>query len=349
MKVPHSLQLGVAAVALLKAVDAGLSGCPKSLAIQLTNVFQFGQIEFTYDSCVQDSSIGGYRAGIANFNTVDGSGWNVIKAYHKMTNDEDEFSKYDDAFQNNGKHSDTDSFDAFNGFCDIWKKAAQDTRFQWAQESVLKKIYFEKSQSEADDLGLALSISQAQLYDVAISHGTNSKSSSLGGMIKATNKNITADILGSSGSILNINSYEVNEIEWLKLFLQVRSAYDSAPGAKASIASYRYMIANMMSEYSNDDKKDRNIFNWSNKIDVLNDVGETGDVTCDNSYSSLTASLQVDQTTCNNYEECGNGNGDSDGNDEGDADDWWLFGSASSTHNIGIGMIFGMLAWLLVI
>ncbi|KAJ2803891.1 hypothetical protein H4R20_002712 [Coemansia guatemalensis] len=349
MKLPLSLTLGIAAVALLKTVDAGLAGCPKSLAIQLTNVFQFGQIEFTYNSCVQDSSIGGYRAGIANFNTVDGSAWNVIKAYHKMTNDDDEFSKYDDAFQNNGKSSGTQNSDLFSGFCDTWERASQNVNFQWAQESILEKKYFQKSQSEADDLGLELSISQAQLYDAAISHGTSSKGSSLGGMIKATNKNITTDILGSAGSILNINGYEVNEIEWLKLFLQVRSTYDSAPGAKASIASYSYMIDNMLSAYSNDDKKDRNVFNWGNKIDVLNDVGKPGDVTCTNTYSSLTASPQVDDTTCNNYKGCDNDNDNDNGNDEGGADDWWLFGSASSMHNIGTSLAISMSAWYLVV
>ncbi|PIA16417.1 hypothetical protein COEREDRAFT_23373, partial [Coemansia reversa NRRL 1564] len=147
------------------------SECSKSLAIQLTNVFQFGQIEFSYDTCVQDSSIGGYRAGIANFNTVDGSVWNVIKAYHKMTSNNDEFSNYDDALQNNGKNNDTESSDIFNRFCETWKSASQNVKFQSAQESVLEKKYYQKSQSEAEDLGLTLSISQAQLYDTSISHG----------------------------------------------------------------------------------------------------------------------------------------------------------------------------------
>ncbi|KAJ1728769.1 hypothetical protein LPJ61_003863 [Coemansia biformis] len=273
-------------MSLIGTVSAGLSGCPQNLAFQLSNVFQSGYITFSYGACTTDSTTGVCRAGIANFNTNDGSAWNVIQIYHGITGGKDEFTKYDSVLQSNAKtNTGGGSSDKLKGFCDAWRTAANRMSFQSSQGSVFTDKYFDPSQTMADKLGLTLSISQAQLYDAAISHGVSSKKSGLAGMIDTTNGNITKDISGVSGSMLEINGYKVDEIKWLQLFLKVRSSYSSAPGAQASIDSYTYMIKNMVATYTNSDKKDRGVFQWSDSIAILDNSGQSSEVNCANSYA----------------------------------------------------------------
>ncbi|KAJ2715114.1 hypothetical protein H4R19_001379 [Coemansia spiralis] len=273
------------AVSLSGAACAGLSGCPQNLAFQLTNVFQFGDITFVYDKCATDSVRGGYRAGIANFNTADGSAWSVINTYHGMTGGNDEFSKFDAVLQKRGKFDGSSSTSSsLDGFCTAWKAASKSSKFRSAQSSVFTDKYFDKSQSIADSLGLTLSVSRAQLYDAAISHGTGSQKNGLAGMIQATNKNITKDISGVSGSPLDIKGFQVDEVKWLQRFLSVRSAYTDAPGAKASVNSYNYIINNMLTAYTSSGK-DRSVFQWDIKLNALSDAGTKVSVDCEHNFS----------------------------------------------------------------
>ncbi|KAJ2726298.1 hypothetical protein H4S00_001889 [Coemansia sp. D1744] len=316
MKLTHSLVSALGA-AFLGTADAALSGCPKSLAIQLTNVLQAGQIEFPYGSCEKLSS-DEYVAGIARFSTKDGSAWKVINAYHSLTGGVDIFSQFDGVIV---KNSGGDSSINMNGFCNAWSSVGADQKFWSAQGSVFEKDYYNPSQSLADQLGLKLSIAQAQLYDAAIAHGIGSSSDELVGMIDATNKAITADISGSSSNTLTISGYRVDELEWLKRFLVTRAKYRDVHGTKASIDSYTYMINN-------------NEAAWGDKIYVLNDQGNEGDIDCNNSYvpystpdnntgSSATpssSSSSTDTDTTSVFNPYGDGDGDGDGDDDGDGD-----------------------------
>ncbi|KAJ2769405.1 hypothetical protein IWQ57_003119 [Coemansia nantahalensis] len=309
MKLSRVSPAAALAMSLLGTASAGLSGCPQNLAFQITNVAQFGKITFAFDACTVDKVRGGYRAGVANFNTADGSAWKVIQEYRRTTKGDDEFTPFDSVLQKSdtrrtssgrgdgsGSSNNDDEANSLDGFCDAWEAAAISRTFRSAQGSVFTDNYFDRSQSLADNLGLTLSISQAQLYDAAISHGTGTQKGGLLGMIQTTNKNVTANVPGVTGSLLTINGFKVDEIKWLQMFLNVRSAYTKAPGAKSSIDTYNSMIHNMMAAYTNSDNKDRTVFQWAGKINVLSNVAGMGNVSCENSYLDASAN---GPTTCN--------------------------------------------------
>ncbi|KAJ1849567.1 hypothetical protein LPJ70_000387 [Coemansia sp. RSA 2708] len=316
MKLARCSLASALAAALLGTANAGLSDCPKDLAFMLTNVLQAGQIQFPYASCEEDSS-GVYVAGIARFSTEDGSAWKVISAYHDITGGDDVFSQFDGVLAKNNGGSSSSNLD---GFCDAWTSVGTDQKFWSAQGTVFEKDYFNKSQSMADDLGVKLSITQAQIYDTAIAHGAGSSSDQLGGMIKTTNKGITEDISGDSSNSLDINGYTVDEVEWLKRFLVTRAKYKDVHGAKASIDSYTYMI-------------NKNETVWGSKVDVLNDKGAEGDVDCNNSYEpypkpnpnpgSSSSSSQTSSSTKSSHHHSTSSfdpYGDEQGNDDGEGD-----------------------------
>ncbi|KAJ2232748.1 hypothetical protein IWW45_004734 [Coemansia sp. RSA 485] len=256
---------------VIAGAQAGLSDCPKNLAFQLTNVFQIGQIKFQYSNCEKDDGGHGYAAGIANFCTGTGDAWDVVQTYHNITGGNDEFTKLDSVLADRAK-SGSGSTSGLSEFCPIWQSLATNQKFWSAQGSVFEKLYFNPSQKWADDLGLKLSVSQAALYDTAISRGASNSTGSLGGIIKATNKKITADVSGGdSNSTLKINGHSIDEIKWLGKFLDVRANYEDEGQSNVHIKSFKYIIK--LKEY-----------NWEHEIEVLNDQGKPGNVTCDNSY-----------------------------------------------------------------
>ncbi|KAJ1931584.1 hypothetical protein GGF37_007345, partial [Kickxella alabastrina] len=206
--------------------SAGLSECQKNLAIQQTNLFQLDSIQFDYGHCEKDDTGNGYSAGIANFCTGIGDLWEVIKIYHIATNGDDEFTIFDETLQKYANELNGTTA-GLKDFCKVWNKAAAVQEFMDAQDEILDSLYFKPSQEYSDKLGLNLSISQAQLYDTSISHGASNNSHSLGGMIELTNSRIGRDIGGNSTSTLQIGEFMVDEIEWLKEFLNVRAGYSS--------------------------------------------------------------------------------------------------------------------------
>ncbi|KAJ2783507.1 hypothetical protein H4R18_001640 [Coemansia javaensis] len=230
-------------VTLLGLAEADLSGCGRSLTFQHTNLFQFGQIQFSFSACTYDSTIGGYRAGVANFNTVDGSAWNVVKAYHAATDGSDELSPYDSWLQDPTQFSGSSRS---SGFCSAWKKAANNPDFLTAQATVFSSKYLKPTQSAIDKQGLSLGISEALMYDTAITNGVGSSQGSLGWLIANTNKQVLTDISGHSGNTLTVNGFDVDEIAWVQLFLTQRSAYSSATATAASTKSFRYMVTNIL-------------------------------------------------------------------------------------------------------
>ncbi|KAI7834422.1 lysozyme-like domain-containing protein [Kickxella alabastrina] len=252
------------------SVNAELADCPKNLAFQLTNVFQFGDIKSPYGNCELDTNGSGYSSGVANFNTAAGDTWQVIQAYHNLTGGNDEFSKYNTVLGERAKNRDG-SIAGLEGFCDAWKALALNTKFISAQGTVYDNLYFTPSQTQAKTLGLKLSVSLAAFYDTAVSRGSSDSAGSLGGIIKEAKKKVTSNKTGDSKSNLKINGYTIDEIEWLKMFLDVRAKYDSI-GKNVNIKSYKYII-------------EQKQYTWVDKIDVLNNKGKPGDVTCENSYN----------------------------------------------------------------
>ncbi|KAJ1721314.1 hypothetical protein LPJ53_004138 [Coemansia erecta] len=267
--------------------QAGLSDCPKNLAFQLTNVFQIGTIKFQYGNCEVDDDGHGYAAGIANFCTGTGDAWEVIQEYHNYTGGNDVFTQYDKVLAQRAE-DESGSTSGLSGYCDAWQSAVTSQKFWSAQGAIFDKLYFTPSQTFADNLGLKLSVSQAALYDTAISRGASNSTGSLGGIIKSTNAAFTANTSGDSNSTLKINGYSVDEIKWLSKFLTIRAKYEDDGAKSVNVLSFQYIIS----------KKE---YVWTHDIQVLNNEGKPGNLTCDNSY------LPYPDQKINSLATCGDG------------------------------------------
>ncbi|ORX65082.1 lysozyme-like protein [Linderina pennispora] len=257
---------------------SGNSACTKTLALKITNIYENGDTNFHYDYCENIKDGRGFTSGISGFCTGTADAWEVVQQYHKLTGGKDSFSKYDGVLKKYAQ-SGSDSTSGLDGYCSVWSKLGKsDAKFRKAQDSIRDSMYYNPSQKLADQLGLKLSISRAQLYDCGIQHGTGSDADGLAGLIKTTNASFKADAKGSSGSTLKINGHNVDEVAWLTKFLQVRTndllhpkEKENASGAWKEtlyrVKSYQYALS----------KKQ---YNWTKSVQVLDNDGKPVTVSC---------------------------------------------------------------------
>ncbi|KAJ2336924.1 hypothetical protein GGI00_000552 [Coemansia sp. RSA 2681] len=276
----RTLSVGLAVgLSLLVTANAALDGCAKTLALKVTNIYENGDPNFHYDYCENLHDGRGFTAGIAGFCSGTGDAWEVVQAYHKLTGG-DEFSKYDSVLKRYAENG-SDSTSGLDGYCALWGKLGNgDARFKKAQENVRDALYVTPAQQYSAKLGLRLTISQAQLYDAGIQHGTGNDPDGLGSLIKRTSAKFTSDKPGGSGSMLNINNNKVDEIVWLNEFLKVRTDDLLHPRERENqggnywaqtvyrVRSYQWAI--QQKEY-----------NWSNSVRVLDNDGKPTTVYCD--------------------------------------------------------------------
>ncbi|KAJ2848200.1 hypothetical protein IWW36_003442 [Coemansia brasiliensis] len=209
-------------VSIISSTTAALCGCSKDIALRLTNIYENGDTDFHYDYCENIKDGRGFTAGIAGFCTGTGDAWEVIQAYHKLTGGKDDFSPMDSVLQKYAADS-SSSTSGLGDYCSIWAKLGKsDIKFQQAQDSIRDNLYYNPSQKEADKLGLKFDISRGEIYDTGIQHGTDTDPDGLPSLINDTNQKFTSDETGSSGSTLTINGHKVDEIVWLKKFIEVR-------------------------------------------------------------------------------------------------------------------------------
>ncbi|KAJ2559316.1 hypothetical protein EV175_000403 [Coemansia sp. RSA 1933] len=263
----------ISAVALFEgaqAKSASLSTCAADITESLNNLLQSGQAATNFAQCSEDNSGNGYAAGMINFTTGSGDAWEVIKAYMDSDRYSNEFAAYADNIDTYVKGTGSTT-SGFSGFCSAWKKAADNTAFWTAQESVTSSTYYTPAMKLAGNLGVSLDVTKAAIYDSAIVDGPGDDSTSVGGIIDATNNSINEDmdVSGSSNHTIMVNGYKVNEIKWLELFLKQRVSTNS--DNKANAASYNYIISN--GDYS-----------WSSdSITALDDSGNKHTIKCSTS------------------------------------------------------------------
>ncbi|KAI9506367.1 hypothetical protein GGI25_006108 [Coemansia spiralis] len=135
----------------------------------------------------------------------------------------------------------------FSGFCAAWKKAA-DNEFQNAQSSIVTEVYYAPAMKLAGKLNVTLDVTKAAIFDSVIVDGPGSSGSNVGGIISDTNDSIKKNTTGGSKHNLMIGEYKIDEIKWLKIFLNQR--VEANPGSKASAASYNYIISHEEYEWS---------------------------------------------------------------------------------------------------
>ncbi|KAJ2896803.1 hypothetical protein GGI21_000176 [Coemansia aciculifera] len=273
--------LVVVGLSLLGSANAALDGCAKTLALKVTNIYENGDSNFHYDYCENLHDGRGFTAGIAGFCSGTGDAWEVIQAYHKLTGGRgDEFSKFDTVLKKYAE-SGSDSTSGLDGYCALWGKLGKgDARFKQAQDSVRDELYVAPAQQYSAKLGLRLTISQAQLYDTGIEHGTGNDADGLGSLIKRTNAKFTSDRPGSSGSTLNINNHKVDEIVWLNEFLGVRTDDLLHPRERENQGG-NYWAQTVYRVKSYQWAVNQKEYNWGNSVRVLDNDGKPTTVYCD--------------------------------------------------------------------
>ncbi|KAJ1894880.1 hypothetical protein LPJ66_004922 [Kickxella alabastrina] len=259
-----------------------LEGCSKSIAIDITGIYENGDTKTYFHYCEDLGDGRGYTAGIAGFCTGTGDAWEVIQAYHKLTGGKDDFTPMDATLAKYAK-SGSDSTKGLEKYCSVFEKLGKsDTRFQQVQINSRDKMYLKPAQDAAAKLGLKFHISEGQLFDTSIQHGPYDDKDGLLTLIKETNNSFKANALGDSGSTLNINGKNVDEIIWLKKFLDIREEHLKHPKNPDNqggnywaqtvyrVKSYRYAI-------------DQKQYNWGNTaVKILDNDGKPTTVKCSN-------------------------------------------------------------------
>ncbi|KAJ1894879.1 hypothetical protein LPJ66_004921 [Kickxella alabastrina] len=277
MKVLGSL-IGLSVVANLAA--ATLSACSKSIAIKITSIYENGDTNTHHDYCEYLGDGRGITAGIAGFCTGTGDAWEVIQAYHNKTGGIDEFTPMDAKLKQYAK-SESNSKVGLGNYCKVWKKLGNsDKLFRQAQDEARDMMYLKPAQNAAKKLGLNLCITQGQLFDTSIQHGPYDDKDGMLTLIKETSAKFKANASGLSNSTLIINGHKVDEIVWLKKFLEVRMSHLKNPRDSANrggnywaqtvyrVESYKYAV----------DKKE---YTWSKgSVKFLDNDGKATTVTC---------------------------------------------------------------------
>ncbi|KAJ1961576.1 hypothetical protein GGI12_003171, partial [Dipsacomyces acuminosporus] len=249
-----------------------------NVALQITNIYENGDTKFHYDYCENIKDGRGFTSGLVGFTTATADAWEVIKVYHQLTGGKDAMSKYDGVLQKLAK-SGSDSTSGLSGYCDTWKKLGQsDAKFKAAQDKIRDQMYFNPALKYADQLGLKLSITQGQLYDTGVQHGTGTDADGLGNLIKLTNAAFKSDAPGSSQSTLTINGKKVDEIVWLNKFLEIRAEDLKHPREKENASGYWAKTLYRIKSYQYAVSKKS--FDWSTSAEILNNDGKPTKVTC---------------------------------------------------------------------
>ncbi|KAJ2817642.1 hypothetical protein IWW50_006100, partial [Coemansia erecta] len=270
------------AVAILATANAALCGCSKDIALRLTNIYENGDTDFHYDYCENIKDGRGFTSGIAGFCTGTGDAWEFIQEYHKLTGGNDDFSPMDKVLAKYAE-SGSDSTSGLENYCKVWEKLGKtDLKFQQAQDMVRDKMYFNPSQKLADELGLKFDVTRGELYDTGIQHGMGG-ADGLEALIKDTSDSFTSDATGDSGSTLKVNGYNVDEIVWLRKFIDVVNDDLKNPKDKENqggdawaddmyrTESYTHMI-------------DARTYMYGNSVEALDNDGNSITVNCANEH-----------------------------------------------------------------
>ncbi|KAJ2398866.1 hypothetical protein GGI23_002992 [Coemansia sp. RSA 2559] len=246
-----------------------LGTCASTIVESLTSLLQNGKPSLNFGQCAKDSSGNGYSAGIVNFSTGNGDAWQVVKLYMHSSGYGGEFDAYADVIDTYASKGSGSSTSGLSGFCPAWEKAANSSNnniFFECQDSVLSSNYFSPATTAANGLGIKFDVTKAAILDSAIVDGPGDDSSSLGGIMVAVANSINETMTGNSGnSVMIYGKYHVDEIVWLKLFLQQRKKVN--PSDKPNVASYNYIVAN-------------NPYNWDSSIVALDSSGEKQTISC---------------------------------------------------------------------
>ncbi|KAJ2657366.1 hypothetical protein IWW48_004548 [Coemansia sp. RSA 1200] len=201
-----------------------MCGCAKDIAIKITGIYENGDTDVHYDYCENLDDGRGFTAGIAGFCSGTGDGWMVIEEYKRLTGSYGEFESMASTLEKYATDG-SDSTSGIEDYCSAWEKLGKsDKDFQQAQDNIRDQLYYDPAEQASNTLGARLDVTQGQLFDTAIQHGAGDDADGMQALITNTNKSFSSDQSGDSGNTLNVNGHKVDEIVWLKKFIEVRTA-----------------------------------------------------------------------------------------------------------------------------
>ncbi|KAJ2237125.1 hypothetical protein IWW45_001243 [Coemansia sp. RSA 485] len=238
----------------------------------------------------------GITAGIAGFCTGTGDAWEMIKIYHQLSGGTDDFSPMDSILEKYA-NSNSDSQAGLEDYCKVFADLGKnDAKFRQAQDKIRDETYLAPSQKLADQVGLKLSISQGQMYDTGLMHGPGDDPDGLASIIKETSESFTSNQTGDSGSTLTINGNQVDEIVWLKKFLEVRSDHLTNPrDPENQGGNYWAQTLYRIESYQN--AIDQKEYKWTSSVKLLDNDGGPITVTCSKSLRKHDTESTLDESS----------------------------------------------------
>ncbi|KAI8916258.1 lysozyme-like domain-containing protein, partial [Gorgonomyces haynaldii] len=149
-----------------------LDNCQKSIIEQLTNKFEYDQLNFQFDFCKNINDGRGYTAGIVGFTTGTQDAYAVVKEYNELDGHTNEFQNYTTRLSQLASSSRTNGdTNGLQGFCLAWHTASANSVFRQVQINKMNQFYYNTALSKAQSAGLVNPSSIGQFYDAAIQHG----------------------------------------------------------------------------------------------------------------------------------------------------------------------------------
>ncbi|KAJ2161749.1 hypothetical protein GGF46_001253 [Coemansia sp. RSA 552] len=209
-------------------------------------LFQTNVPHSVYNGC-EETSDSGIVAGILNFNTMDGNVYRVVSNYNDREGANT--SVFSDFLPTLKDYADSgsSSLKGLKGtFCDAWRSLDGDSIFNSAQDEIWINDYRDPGEKVAVGAGLSFTLSMIVLTDTAIYIGSPNDSNKLQKLVDATNDKVV-DYSGyddiESGKMMTVgdSGVEVDEIKWLRVFLDLREKKYKGQ-AKMNLKTYRELI-----------------------------------------------------------------------------------------------------------
>ncbi len=169
-----------------------------------------------YDRVVDQSDGGGYRAGVGDFATSDGTALEVVQTYTARVGANDLSRSYLPTLQSLAATG-SDAIDHLAGYPQAWQQASLDPVFRQVQDDEMRTRYQDPTTHRADDLGVRTPLGFAVLYDSLIQQGDAGGPDSFSSLVTRTDT-------AAGGS-----PHDVGEHAWLGDFLNVRLATLTEP------------------------------------------------------------------------------------------------------------------------
>jgi chitosanase len=211
-----------------RAADAGMTPAQKQRAELLTSLFENSSLELQYGYAENLHDGRGVTAGRAGFCSGTSDMREVVRRYARLAPHSPLARFLPRLAAIDALKEGRDATQGLEGLEQAWAQAAADPRFRAVQDAVVDETYFRPAMTHADRLGLKSAIARGQLYDALIQHGDGDDPDGVPAMIKRANQR-------AGGS----PAQGVDEVRWLKAFLQVRRdtlAHASDPSTRQAWA-----------------------------------------------------------------------------------------------------------------